>query len=114
MTTQLYATGSSAVTVRNPDTDGFQQRVATAGANWRALDGTLRQHYVATKYVWTLKWTGLSQAEHTTLLTELERTVVMTFKPPDTSTTYQVLRIGDVQKSSDGFSWGLTATLEQV
>jgi len=56
----------------------------------------------------------LSQAEHTTLLTELERTVVMTFKPPDTSTTYQVLRIGDVQKSSDGFSWGLTATLEQV
>lgn len=114
MTTQLYAAGGGAVTVRNPDADGFSKVVATSGGNWRALDGTLRQHYTAVKYRWTLKWTGLTSAEYAALLAEIERVVPMTFKPPDTASTYTVLRIGDVQAQSDGFSYGITATLEQA
>ena len=114
MTTQLYQAGGSAVTVRNPDADGFQQVVATSGANWRTLDGTLRQHYLAVKYRWALKWSGLTQSECTALLAELERAVAMTFKPPDTETAYTVLRVGDVDKSSDGFSYALAAVLEQI
>lgn len=114
MTTQLYAVGGGAVTVRNPDADGFKQAVATSGGNWRALDGTLRQHYTAVKYCWTLKWTGLTSTEYAALLAELERVVPLTFKPPDTATTYTVLRIGDVQASSDGFSYGISGVLEQT
>lgn len=114
MTTQLYAAGGGVVTVRNPDADGFQQTVATTGGNWRALDGTLRQHYVPTKYRWTLTWTGLTSAEYATLLAEVERVVPMTFKPPDTASTYTVLRIGDVDAGSDGFSYRISCVLEQV
>ena len=114
MTTQLYAAGGTAVTVRNPDANGFEQVVATSGANMRALDGTLRQHYVAVKYRWALKWTGLTSTEYSALFAELERVVPMTFKPPDTATTYTVLRIGDVEKSSDGFSYALSGVLEEV
>jgi hypothetical protein len=114
MTTQLYAAGGGTVTVRNPNANGFEQVVATTGANWRALDGTLRQHYVAVKYRWNLKWTGLTSTEYSALLAELERVVPMTFKPPDTATTYTVLRVGDVQKSSDGYSYNVSAVLEQV
>lgn len=114
MTTQLYASGGGAVTVRDPDSDGFKQVVATTGGNWRALDGTLRQHYAAVKYRWTLKWTGLTSAEHATLLAEIERVVPLTFKPPDTATTYTVLRIGEVEKGSDGFSYSLSGVVEEV
>lgn len=114
MTTQLYAAGGGAVTVREPDADGFRQVVATTGGNWRALDGTLRQHYVVVKYRWMLKWTGLTSAEYATLLAEIERVVPLTFKPPDTATTYTVLRIGDVDKSSDGYSYGISGVLEQA
>lgn len=114
MTTQLYVVSAGAVTVRNPDADGFRQVVATAGGNWRALDGTLRQHYTAVKRRWTLKWTGLTSAESATLLAEIERVVPLTFKPPDTATTYTVLRIGDVEASSDGFSYGIAGVLEEV
>ena len=114
MTTQLYAAGGGQVTVRNPDTDGFKQVVATTGGNWRTLDGTLRQHYTAVKYRWTLKWTGLTSAEYAALLAEIERVVPLTFKPPDTATIYTVLRIGEVEKSSDGFSYSLSGVLEEV
>jgi hypothetical protein len=114
VTTQLYAAGGGAVTVRNPDTNGFKRVVATTGGSWRALDGTLRQHYTAVKYRWTLKWTGLTSAEYATLLAEIERVVPMTFKPPDTATTYTVLRIGDVEGDSDGFSYHISGVLEQV
>lgn len=113
MTTQLYTSGGAAVTVRDPDMDGFSQIVATTGGNWRALDGTLRQHYAAVKYRWTLKWTGLTSAEYATLLAEVERVVSMTFKPPDTATTYTVLRIGDVDAGSDGFSYRIACVLEE-
>lgn len=114
MTTQLYVAGGEAVTVRNPDASGFQQVIATSGANWRALDGTLRQHYTAVKCRWTLRWTGLTSAEYNALTAELGRAVAMTFKPPDTETTYTVLRVGDVDKSGDGFSYAVAAALEQV
>ena len=114
MTTKLYASGGTAVTVRDPDMDGFQRTVATAGTFWRALDGTLRQHYVTVKSRWTLKWTGLSASEYNALLAEVQRVVPMTFQPPDTTSTYTVLRTGDVEAGSDGFSYRISCTLEQI
>lgn len=114
MTTKLYASGGAEVIVREPDADGFQRSVVSLGSSVRALDGTLRQHYLSAKYIWSLKWSGLSSAEYATLLAEVERTVLMTFKPPDTTTTYQVLRTGNVETASDGFSYSIIAVLEQA
>ena len=114
MTTQLYAAGGTAVTVRNPDADGYQPSPIILGGMVRCLDGTARQHVLAVKRAWALKWSGLSAAEYATLLTQLSLGVVLSFVAPDGGTVYSVLVVGEVQAPSDGYSYQISARLEEV
>lgn len=114
MTTKLYQYGQAAVTVRDPDADGFQYASDVAGASERMINGTMRMHTRITKRRWQCRWSGLTSAEYATLKTELERRILMTFQPPDTATTYSVVVTGDVQGASDGYSYSLTATIEEA
>ena len=102
MTTQLYRVGQAAVTIRDPDAPVGKSRLRIQAQN-RALDGTLHQHIAALKWRWNLEWRLLTSAQYTTLITELERTQTMTFKPPDTASTYTVVMASDVTVEDDEF-----------
>lgn len=114
VTTQLYRTGQSAVTVRDPDGETYLSYVVRVQGEERALDGTLRQQVVATKRRWELTWTGLTSGEYATILGELQRTAPMTFSPPDEAGTYPVAIIGNPELRSDGFTYGAHCVLEEV
>lgn len=115
MTTKLYRTGESAVTVRDPETviDKTSVRVAT---EQRMLDGTLKQRIIApVKWRWDCTWKYLTDTEYNTLIAELQREVAMTFQPPDEATTYDVLIVGDVDvQLDDAKRHTVSATIEEV
>jgi hypothetical protein len=114
VTTKIYASGGAAVTVRDPDADGFQVIPATMGSIVRCLDGTARQHALAVKRAWDLKWSGLTTSEYTALLAQLSLGALLDFVAPDGATVYNVLVVGDVQAPSDGHTYQISARLEQV
>lgn len=114
MTTQLYRVGQAAVTIRDPDVPIEKAHVRLQAQN-RALDGTLHQHIATLKWRWNLAWGLLTSAEYTTLITELERTQTMTFKPPDTASTYTVVMASDIIVGDDEFgSRTVRVTLEEA
>lgn len=114
MTTQLYRVGQAAVTVRDPDIPISKER-ARIQAQKRTLDGSMKQHIANVKWVWNLTWKMLTTAEYTTLIAELIREESMTFKPPDTATTYTIVMAGNVGVSNNAFGChDVTAKLEEV
>ena len=113
MTTKVYASGGAPVTVRDPDQDGFKWVPITFGAIERCLDGTARQHVLPTKRRWSLKWSGLTSAEYVTLMTQLSLGTSLDFIAPDGATVYDVLVSGEVQAGGPGYSYTVTAELEE-
>lgn len=111
MTTKLYS--GAEVTIPTPD-EGFGRPTLQIGAHARMLDGTLRQHLTAKKRRWALVWSHLDSADLSTLQTQLELGGALTFLPPDESTTYTVLVVGDIGTTATQFGWTVTATLEEV
>lgn len=115
MTTQLYRTGESAVTVRDPDeAPRFARNLIRVGGTWRTLDGSGKQHVTAAKWRWEVSWTMLTDAQYTTISTELQRLVPMSWSPPDEATTYSVMIVGDPELWDDGIAKGIRCTLEEV
>ena len=113
MTTQLYAVGGTAVTVRNPDTD-FEAPHLMVGTTVRTLNGALKAHWAAEKVTWNVNWTGLTTAEATTIMTELRRRIPMTWSPPNTVATYTVMVLSAISYRPDGFSHAVSAYMEEV
>lgn len=89
MTTQLYASGGTPVTVRDCD-DGYQVTTNELGVIERAIDGTAIRHVVTNKQVWDVVWSHLSSAEEATLWAEIIRTVPLTLVLPDAVTSFTV------------------------
>ncbi len=111
MTTKLYS--GAEVTIPTPD-EGFGRPTLQIGGQVRMLDGTLRKHIAAKKRRWALVWSHLDGADLSTLKTQLELMGPLTFLPPDESTTYTVLVIGDIGITATQFGWSVNATLEEV
>lgn len=114
MTTKLYASGSTEVPIRDPDADGFRVVLQQMGTVLRALDGSARQHLLATKRAWQLRWTGLTAAQYSSILAQAQAGPVLSFVAPDGATVYTVLVTGAVQASGDGYSYAVEFTLEEV
>ena len=111
MTTKLYRTGESEVTVRDPDVPIDKTRLRI-GAQRRTLDGSLKQHIVTSKWRWTLNWTLLTSAQYATLIAELDREQDMTFAPPDGG-SHTVRVIGDPAVTNNPYSsYDVSAVLE--
>ena len=87
-TTKLGLSGSE-VTVANPNVD-FVEYDEIIGASVRTLDGTLQTNYTATKKRWRVRWAYLTDAELTTLQTEIVRTSDLSWVPPSGDSTYTV------------------------
>jgi len=81
VTTQIGLSGAQ-VTVRDPDVPEEIRRDQVATAR-RAIDGTMRKQITASKREWHYRWTRLTSAENTTLLTELVREATLVLSPPD-------------------------------
>lgn len=110
MTTQLYRTGQAAVTVADPVmVPQYDRGFKRIGAEREALDGTLWQHLAHVgKRTWSPAWRLLTSDEKDALWAELTRGVPMTWKPPETATTFNVAVLcGDVSVAWDGFGWNI-------
>jgi len=112
MVTKLYS-GTTEVPIPEPD-EGFDRPIVQVGASVRTLDGTLRQHISAQKRRWTLTWSHLDSTDFSNLLTQLRLTGSLTFYPPDDTTAYTVMVVGDIGTKATQFGRTVTATLEQV
>jgi len=114
MTTKLYRVGQAEVTIRDPEVPVEKSRVRIQ-AQQRTIDGSLKQHIVAIKWRWRLTWDLLTTAEYGTLVAELIRQEAMTFKPPDTASTYTVVMTSDVEIANNEFdTFDVSVTLEEV
>ena len=113
MTTKLYRTGESAVTIADPEGPSYKKIRVRIASQERSLDGTMTQQRVANKWRWELEWLGLSESEYATLFAELNRTVAMTFEPPDGG-SHSVVIVGDPEIVATGFWYDVRAVLEEV
>ena len=113
MTTKLYRAGEAEVTVADPEGSTYKRTRIRVATQSRALDGSLIQQRVVNKWRWEVEWLGLTSAQFTTLYTELNRTVAMTFVPPETG-TFSVAIVGDVEVVDTSFWYDVRATLEEV
>lgn len=109
--TKLYS--GTEVIIATPDA-GFERPTLQVGGQARMLDGTLRKHLVAKKRRWSLVWSDLNSTDLNALKAQLELSGPLTFLPPDESTTYTVLVIGDIGITATQFGWSVNATLEEV
>ena len=113
MATTLYRAGFASVTVRDPD-EGYQATWEHLGHSERTLNGTLRRHYIARKAVWGVTWSHLTQAERSTLVTQLQFSVPMKWSPPDEATEYDVLVDTEYIMVPTNYGWTVSATLRQI
>jgi len=111
MTTKLYAKGSAAVTVRDPD--GQQRERMLFGTRDRAISGALVSDIIGSKMSWSVTWRHLSSAQWATLSGQLDQTVLMSWQPPDSATAYDVY-IQEYAVEHTEFGWSATARLEQA
>lgn len=113
MTTKLYRTGQAEVTIVDPEGPSYTKTRVRVASEARSLAGSLIQQRVVNKWRWTLEWLGLTTGEYTTLIAELDRTVPMTFAPPDGG-SYSVAILGDPEVVSTSFWYDVHAVLEEV
>ena len=82
--------------------DGYTKESVDIGARHETADGELHYDYVKTRYLFTLKWKGKTEAQKEAALAEyidgLEGSVV--FSPPDTASTFNVLSVPGSWKES--------------
>ena len=82
--------------------DGYTKESIDVGARHETADGKIHLDYVATRYLFTLKWKGKTEtqknAAHTEYLDALAGVVV--FSPPDTAGTFNVLAVQNSWKES--------------
>ena len=82
--------------------EGYTKQSVDVGARHDTVDGKVHLDYVKTRYRFSLKWGGRSLAEkdaaHAEYLDALAGAV--TFSPPDTASTYNVLAVQNSWKES--------------
>jgi len=113
MTTKLYRTGEAEVTVADPEGSTYKRIRVRVATQERTLDGSLVQQRITNKWRWEIEWLGLTSAQYATLYAELNRTVAMTFEPPEGG-SFNVVIVGDVEVTDTSFWYDVRATLEEV
>lgn len=78
------------VTLRDPDTP-VEIYAVFVGQQTEAHDGTLIADYTAQKLGWRLNWSVLTEAQRNTIRTQADKLTTQTFKPPYTTTNYNVV-----------------------
>ena len=115
MTTKIGLSGSEA-TVLDPVVEPAYEITATQlGGTRRTLSGARIRHIEAQKRTWSVTWSGMTSAQLTTLVTELNRQANLSWKPPDGGTfTVQcdTFLTSPMPQAPD--YWQVTATLEEV
>lgn len=82
--------------------DGYTKQSIDIGARHETADGELHLDYVKTRYLFSLKWKGCTEAEKNTAHTEFldALAAVVAFSPPDIAGTYNVLAVPGSWKES--------------
>ena len=82
--------------------DGYTKESIDVGARHDTADGAIHLDYVTTRYLFTLKWKGRTEAEKNTAHTEYLDALagVVVFSPPDTAGTFNVLAVQNSWKES--------------
>ncbi len=113
MTTKIGLAGSEA-TVPDPVYDGpYEQAATMIGASTRVIDGTRKRHVSAQKYRFDVVWEGLSNAELSTLTTELNRKADLSWEPPSGGDYTVQIDTYTIQAFTQD-TWKVVASMEQV
>ena len=82
--------------------EGYTKESIDVGARHETADGEIHFDYVKTRYLFTLKWKGTTEAQKNAAVAEyidaLEGSVL--FSPPDTASTFNVLAVPGSWKES--------------
>lgn len=112
VTTKIGLSGSEA-TVKNPAKNSYKKSNKQLGGSQRTADGTRKRHITATKGTWSVTWEMLDSTERSTLVTELNRQVTLSWQPPEGS-TYSV-QVDEYSETPQGVGlFIINATLEEV
>jgi hypothetical protein len=89
MTTKIGISGSEA-TVPDPHMDTYRYEPFFVQSSQRALDGTNRRQLVTQKRRWHVEWRMVDATMRSTIMTELNRAITLSFITPEGS-TYSVM-----------------------
>lgn len=82
MTSYIGLPGASVATP-DPARPDYTVEQANVAGSQQALNGTLNTLFVAAKKQWTVPWRGLTAAQRTTIMTEVERLAHLEWKPAE-------------------------------
>lgn len=85
MTTKIGITGSEA-TVPDPYMETYRYELFFVQSSQRALSGTNRRQIAAQKRRWHVEWRMVNATMRSTIMTELNRTITLSFITPEGST----------------------------
>jgi hypothetical protein len=85
MTTKIGISSSEA-TVPDPHLGTYRVELFFVQSSQRALDGTNRRQIIAQKRRWHIEWRAIPSATCTTIMNELNRTITLSFMPPEGGT----------------------------
>ena len=82
--------------------DGYTKESIDVGARHETADGKIHFDYVKTRYLFSLKWKGKTEAQKNAAVAEYEDALegVVVFSPPDTAGTFNVLAVPNSWKES--------------
>ena len=96
------ATTLGGVTLAAPlyEHEGYVREFHDIGAEHEMADGSTVYDYVGTRYIFHLKWRGITSTEKDAIVTRALVKTTQAFSPPDYAGTYNVRVVNDSFTSS--------------